>query len=122
MRLDQTNDRDVLERILLPTLECTGGVIENEPGVADLIARCSLTHPSLAAKALRLLVDGDPWQSLPHVAGGALRRALEALTGGADTEARMVAEDVIHTLGAPRFYDYRELLGRREDGGSDRLA
>jgi hypothetical protein len=115
-------ESEVLQQIVLPALERTGGLIENEQGVADLIARCSLNHPTIAAKALRLLVDGDPWQSLPHVAAGELRRALTALMRSGDTKARVVAEDVIHTLGARGFRDYRGLLGRRDDEASDRFT
>jgi hypothetical protein len=61
---------------------------------------------------LQLLVAGDPWRSLPHVAGVELRQALELVMKGADNEARDIAEDVINTLGAQGFLEYRELLER----------
>ena len=105
------DEGEILERILLPALERSGGAIENEPRVAGLIARCSSDMPIAAAKALRLLIEGDPWQSLPHIAAAEIRQALEALMGLDIDDARGIAEDVIHTLGAHGFREYRDLLG-----------
>ena len=81
---------------------------ENEPGVADLIARSSAEAPVPAAQALRLLVRGDRWRSLPHIAGGDLRRALEILRS-AVPEARSVAGETVDLLCEQGFLEYREL-------------
>jgi hypothetical protein len=101
---------EVLEDIVLPALERTGGATDDETGVADLVARCSTTKPVVAAKALRLLVSGDTWHALPHIAGDNLRRALAALTVADDAEARKISRGVVHTLGALGFPEYRDLL------------
>ena len=106
--------REVVRALLLPALEKTRGETENEAGAARLAARLSTDDPQSAARLLQLLVAGDPWRSLPHVAGAELREALEQLIGGADDEARVVAEDVINTLGAQGFLEYRDLLGRTD--------
>jgi len=107
-------DGQVLERIVLPALERTAGATDDESGVADLIARRSTANPLVAAKALRLLVEGDPWHSLPHIASDELRRALDLLTTSSDPQAREISESVVHTLGALGFHEYRDLL--RTDG------
>lgn len=104
---------EVLRKILLPALEKTRGETENEAGTARLAARMATTDPRSAGRVLQLLVAGDPWRSLPHVAGAELREALDRLMGGTDGEARAVAEDVINTLGAQGFLEYRELLEHR---------
>jgi hypothetical protein len=101
---------EVLEGIVLPALERTGGATDDETGVADLIARCSTAKPLVAASALRLLVNGDTWHALPHIAGDNLRRALAALTVASDAEARTISRGVVHTLGALGFPEYRDLL------------
>ena len=109
-------EAEILERIVLPALERTRGATDDEPGVADLIARCSAANPLAAARALRLLVDGDPWHSLPHIAADELRRALDVLTVSDDPEAREISERVVHTLGALGFLEYRDLLrGHAQD-------
>lgn len=106
-----TTDRaaHVLESIVLPTLERTGGVTQNEPGVADLIARSCGEAPIPAAQALRLLVRGDRWRSLPHVAGGDLRHALEILRTAVPA-ARSVAGETVNLLCEQGFLEYRDLL------------
>ncbi|MEA2519345.1 MAG: hypothetical protein QOF49_1425, partial [Chloroflexota bacterium] len=101
---------DVLEGIILPALTKTGGRTENEQGSTELVARMSAGRPAPAARALRLLVDGDEWHSLPHVAAEPLRRALEDLIASRDPEARTEAEATIHILGAQGFLEYRDLL------------
>lgn len=107
-------DGQVLERIVLPALERTAGATKDESGVADLIARRSNANPLAAAKSLRLLVDGDPWHSLPHIASDELRRALDVLSTTANPQAREISESVVHTLGARGFHEYRDLI--RTDG------
>src|SRR5439155_24814090 len=102
-------DGQVLERIVLPALERTAGATDDESGVADLIARRAAANPVAAAKALRLLVEGDPWHALPHIASDALRRALDVLTTSGDHQAREISESVVHTLGARGFHEYRDL-------------
>jgi hypothetical protein len=100
----------ILEKIILPALMKTRGHTENERGTTELVARMATSHPGPAARALHLLVDGDEWHSLPHVAAEPLRRALEDLIASGDPEARTEAEATIHILGAQGFLEYRELL------------
>ncbi len=102
---------DVLQDIILPALTKTAGRTENEQGSTELVARMSTICPAAAARALRLLVDGDEWHSLPHVAGEPLRRSLETLISSQDPDARTEAEATIHILGAQGFLEYRDLLG-----------
>lgn len=101
---------EVLQGIILPALTKTAGRSENEQGSAELVARMSTSCPAPAARTLRLLVDGDEWHALPHVAAEPLRRALEALIASRDPEARTEAEATIHILGAQGFLEYRDLL------------
>jgi hypothetical protein len=108
------HEPEVLRALLLPALEKTRGETENEAGAARLAARLSTDEPVSAARVLQLLVAGDPWRSLPHVAGVELRQALGQLMNGADKDARAVAEDVINTLGAQGFLEYRNLLDRTD--------
>lgn len=75
------HEHDVLRVLVLPALEKTRGETENEAGAARLAARLSTDDPPSAARVLQLLVAGDPWRSLPHVAGAELRQALELLMG-----------------------------------------
>lgn len=107
-----TTDRpdDVLTTVILPALEKTDGRTENEQGAAELVDRISTTSPGAAVRALHLLVDGDEWHSLPHVAAEPLRSALQKLMASGDPEARAEAEATIHILGAQGFLDYRDLF------------
>jgi hypothetical protein len=109
------HERDVLVGIVLPALEKTGGETENEPGAAALAARRSTTDPRSAARVIQLLVAGDPWRSLPHVAAAELRQALDQLRQGSDRDARAIAEDVINTLGAQGFLEFRDLLDDEDE-------
>lgn len=108
-----TPDRpdDVLTTVILPALEKAGGRTENEQGATELVERTSTICPGAAGRALRLLVDGDEWRSLPHIAAGPLRRALENLMASPDPEVNADAEATIHILGAQGFLEYRDLLG-----------
>jgi hypothetical protein len=99
----------VLEQIILPAVR-TNGATDDETGIADLIARRAATEPAAAAKALQLLVVGDRWHALPHIAPLELRQALEILTGSIDAAAREISQSVLHTLGALGFHDYRDLI------------
>lgn len=110
---------EVLIEIILPALEKTRGRTENESGVAELAARLAQTQPLPAARALRLLVEGDELHSLPHVAADPLRRGLETLMASNDGGARRVAEETIHTLGAQGFLEYRNLLNRAGRAAGD---
>ncbi len=101
---------EVLNEIILPALEKTRGRTENESGVVELAARLAEAQPLAAAQTLRLLVEGDRWHSLPHVAGDPLRRGLETAMSSHDEAATRVAEETIHTLGAQGFLEYRALL------------
>jgi hypothetical protein len=107
-------EQDILERIVLPALEKTHGATENEPGSVGLAARLSATCPRSAARAIQLLVEGDQWHSLPHVASAELRQALETLVVSDDLDAREIASDVINTLGAQGFLEFRNLLDAGE--------
>ena len=69
---------DVLTTIILPALEKAGGRTENEQGATEFVERTSMICPG-CTRALHLLVDGDEWRSLPHVAAEPLRRALDTL-------------------------------------------
>lgn len=111
---------DVLIGIILPALEKTGGRTENEQGATELVERTSTVSAGPAGRAIRLLVDGDEWHSLPHVAAEPLRRALETLIASDDSEARAEAEATIHILGAQGFLEYRDLLdpGDRPTSGT----
>jgi hypothetical protein len=101
---------EVLTSIILPALEKSGGRTENEQGATELVDRMSTTCPGAAGRALHLLVDGDEWHSLPHIAAEPLRSALQKLMGSGDPEARAEAEATIHILGAQGFLEYRDLL------------
>lgn len=109
--LSRKTDRPVedLVRIILPALERTGGRAADETGVAGLIARCSESVPLEAARALELLVAGDRWRSLPHIASSELREALVVLREK-DANTREVVARVVNTLSEQGFYEYRELL------------
>jgi hypothetical protein len=61
----------------------------------------------------QLLVEGDEWHPLPHVASAELRDALERLISSSDEEAVHIAADVINTLGAQGFLVFRSLLDSR---------
>ncbi len=50
---------EILAEVVLPALERTGGRTMDARGVATLIARQARAQPDDAARALRLLVDGD---------------------------------------------------------------
>lgn len=104
------SERDILETILLPALEKTGGATENEQGATSLASRIASEMPREAARLLQLLVAGDQWHSLPHIAATELRAALEQIMQSADREARATAADVINTLGAQGFLEFRDLL------------
>ena len=109
--IGRTEDRPeaVLEEIVLPALERSGGATDDEPGLTDLVSRCANTRPLLSARALELLVRGDEWHSLPHIAGAELQRALEALRV-ADRETRVVVRRIVDLLGEQGFLEYRDLL------------
>lgn len=114
---------DVVDGVLLPALEKTGGATENEPGAAALGARIATERPRSAARLIQLLVEGDRWHSLPHVASSELRQALERLMGSGDGEARRIAVDVINTLGAQGFLEFRPILeGLEPDTRADRTG
>ena len=65
---------------------------------------------------VQLLVEGDQWHSLPHVASAELQDALERLLMSSDREAADVAVDVINTLGAQGFLEFRSLLDSPRPG------
>lgn len=116
----QDGAKQVLAEIVLPALVKMRGRTQNESGVAELAARMAATEPRLASEALRLLVEGDRWRSLPHVAGDSLRRALETVIMSDDPEARRAADTAIHTLGAQGFLEYRAILrAPAEEGPGD---
>ena len=115
---DRTDE--VLVAIVLPALEKTGGATDNEVGTTSLAARMATASPRASARVLQLLVAGDPWRSLPHVATADLRNALEVLVGSANEDAKAIATDIVNTLGAQGFLEYRDLLnyrGLEEPGG-----
>jgi hypothetical protein len=105
---------DVWTTIVLPALEKTNGATDNEVGTAGLAARMAPASPRESARVLQLLVDGDPWRSLPHVAASELRSALEVIVNGADDRAKEIAEEIVDTLGAQGFLEFRDLLHRPE--------
>lgn len=100
----------MLTTIILPALEKSGGRTENEQGATELVDRISTTSPGAAGRALHLLVDGDEWRSLPHIAAQPLRSALQNLMASRDPDARAEAEATIHILGAQGFLEYRDLF------------
>jgi len=108
------HEGQIVETILLPALEKTSGATENEVGALGLAARLSSSIPRAAARVVQLLVEGDRWHSLPHIASSELRAALDELVRGQDEAAREIAEDTINTLGAQGFLEFRALLS---DGG-----
>jgi hypothetical protein len=103
-------ERDILETVLLPALEKTNGATEDEPGAAAFANRVAREMPLEAGRIMQLLVAGDEWRSLPHLASAELRSALETIMSCGDAEARLVAADVINTLGAQGFLEFRDLL------------
>jgi hypothetical protein len=105
-----TERGDEVLAIVLPALEKTGGATDNEVGMASLAARMATGSPRPSARVLQLLVDGDPWRSLPHVAAAELRTALEVLVASADEDAKVIAQDIVNTLGAQGFLEFRDLL------------
>jgi len=107
---DAGADRDVLDRILLPALEKTGGATENGQGAAGFASRIAPTMPHGAARVVQLLVAGDEWKALPHIAATELRATLDQVMRSEDPEARAIAIDVINTLGAQGFLEFRDLL------------
>jgi hypothetical protein len=112
-----TTDRpqEVLETIVLPALELSRGETEGEPGLADLVARCAESQPRAAARALELLVSGDRWRSLPHIAAEPLRRSLAILRTG-DTETRSIVSRTVELLAEEGFLDYRNLHPDHAEG------
>jgi hypothetical protein len=111
-----TDASDEILEILLAALEKTAGATENESGAVALAARMSTTRPRAAARMVQLLVEGDQWHSLPHVASAELQDALERLLMSSDREAADVAVDVINTLGAQGFLEFRSLLDSPRPG------
>lgn len=108
-----TDASDENLELLLAALEKTAGATENEPGAVALAARMSPTRPRSAARLVQLLVEGDEWHSLPHVASAELQDALQQLISSSDEEAMQIASDVINTLGAQGFLEFRSLLDSR---------
>jgi hypothetical protein len=108
-----TDASDENLELLLAALEKTAGATENEPGAVALAARMSPTRPRSAARLVQLLVEGDEWHSLPHVASAELQDALQQLISSSDKEAMQIASDVINTLGAQGFLEFRSLLDSR---------
>lgn len=106
-----TDESDEILEILLSALEKTAGVTENEPGAVALAARMAAARPSSAARLVQLLVEGDQWHSLPHIASAELQSALERLLTSDDEEVAHIAADIINTLGAQGFLEFRPLLG-----------
>jgi hypothetical protein len=101
---------DVLTDILLPTLEKTGGRIDNEEACITFVGSLASDLPAQAARALQLLIEGDEWRVLPRLAAVEIREGLERLLATHDSRAREIASDVVHTLGARGFLDYRDLV------------
>lgn len=102
---------EILGDIVLPALERTHGRAMNAPGVAALIARQARAQPDVAAPALRLLLDGDEYLALPHVAPAELREGLSALLD-ATPDVAAQAHQLIHDLGARGALQFRDLLDR----------
>lgn len=111
---------EVLRTIVLPALERGEGATDDEPGVAALIARQARSSPVMAARALRLLVDGDRHQALPHIADEELRTALEKLVSARSANARQMAIRIINDLGARGYPQFRDLVAG--DGSSPDTA
>jgi hypothetical protein len=109
--IGRTEDRQeaVLEEIVLPALERSGGATDDEPGLTGLVSRCANTRPLSSARALELLVRGDERHSLPHIAGAELQQALETLRV-ADADTRVVVRRTVDVLGEQGFLQYRDLL------------
>jgi hypothetical protein len=109
--IGRTDDRAeaVLEEIVLPALERSGGATDDEPGLTDLVSRCAIARPLSSAQALDLLVRGDEWRSLPHIAGADLQRALETLRI-ADPETRVIVQRTVDVLGEQGFLQYGNLV------------
>jgi hypothetical protein len=104
------NEREVLETILLPALEKTAGTTEDEPGAAAFAGRVAGHMPREAGRMVQLLVAGDQWHSLPHLAAAEVRSALAVIMASGDPDARAIGSDVVNTLGAQGFLEFRDLL------------
>jgi hypothetical protein len=62
-----------------------------------------------AARTIQLIVEGDQWNSLPYIAVDDLRLALEQLICTETDDVRHVAGDVVNTLGAQGFLEFRDV-------------
>ncbi len=80
-------------------------------GVATLLADQAETQPAVVVEAMRLLVDGDEYGSVPHLAEGQLRLAFSRLLASADSAVVDQARQLLHDLGARGFRQFRDLLG-----------
>lgn len=105
-----SGDERTLADILLPALEKSGGRAENEQGAAELAARMAARQPAHAARAMLLLIQGDRWHGLPHLARDALRQGLATAIGSGDAQAVRSAREAVHRLGAQGFLDFKDLL------------
>jgi hypothetical protein len=98
----------ILTGIVLPALEKTGGTTHNGPGVVKLIAEVASVVPDAAMSALRLVVDGDEYLVLCHLAAEQMERALRKLLEAHETRERCRA--LIHDLGGRGCTSFRGLL------------
>lgn len=108
-----TDPNDVLSSIVLPAMRRAGGRVADVTGVTTLLADQAETQPAAVAEALRLLVDGDEYGSVPHLAEGQLRLTFSRLLASADGAVVDQARQMLHDLGAKGSRQFRDLLGHQ---------
>jgi hypothetical protein len=107
---DEADPADALSRVLLPAMRRSGGRVADGPGVAELAARQAEEQPGLAIEALRLLIDGDEYGVVSHLAEGQLRDCLAKLLRSDDAKIVDAARRIVNDLGAQGSEQFRDLL------------
>jgi hypothetical protein len=108
-----TDANDVLSSIVLPAMRRARGRVADVTGVTTLMADQAESQPAAVAEALRLLIDGDEYGSVPHLAEGQLRLTFSRLLASADGAVVDQARQMLHDLGARGSRQFRDLLGHQ---------
>jgi hypothetical protein len=92
------------------------GKLDSSHLVIDRLAIDVESNPRLAVEALELMIKSDKegWNVLPY--HDEVTAVLKCGLRAADPEARSLALDVVHQLGARGFRDYRSLIARGGNG------